>query len=63
MTARERLHRVIDDLPEEDCGPFGDLLFAVKEGRSDDIAKAAAQLPESTLASARRTLERLDSES
>ena len=62
VTAREKLHQVIDDLSEQDCGPFGDFLLAVKEGNSVDIAHAAAQLPESTLVSANRTLQRLNEE-
>jgi hypothetical protein len=64
MTAREKFHQVIDDLPGEgDCAAFGRYLRAVKEGLSQGhLAQVYADLPQSTRDSVQRTLSRLNEE-
>jgi hypothetical protein len=60
VTAREELHEIVRDLPEEDCEPFGEFLEAVKEGRSEsDLRQVYASLSQSTHDSVQSTLARL----
>jgi hypothetical protein len=63
VTAREKLHQVIVDLPEEDCESFSGFILAVKEGKThSQLTQVYADLPQSTHDSVQRTLSRLEAD-
>jgi hypothetical protein len=63
MTARETLHQIVLDLPEEDCESFSGFLLAVTEAKpQSQLTQIYADLPQSTHDSVQRTLSRLEAD-